>query len=184
MDDQVAAGFFHGEVGGGSALEDEGINRGRGWVGDDILTVAFGEDVGIITGITIEGIVTGPAIKGIIPIIAAQCVIAPVAIESVVVIPAVERVIALGTVDGEAHGGEIVHGEDLVVKDDAETLVAGGDEIVSQRHGIVSAVGVDDQVVAGLLHGKVGGWGTVKDEGIDRVCGCVLNDVLTVASDE
>ena len=188
MNDQVVTGLLHDEVGGGSPLEHKGVDGGGSRVRNGVVTVAFIKDIGIVAAATrefivagaavegviaviaIKGVVAGTSVENVIAIIAAQAVVAGITIEGIGVIPAAEGVIAVGTIDGEAHGGEISHGEGLIVKGDTEFTVASGAEVVGQGDGVVGAVGVDNQVIAGFCQDEVRGRGIVKDQGVDRIC--------------
>ena len=96
FDHQVVAGAGEHHIGRSRSFETKGIAPvgGVGIIGHRILSVAFGEDVGIgfiraagelvVTGTADQGIVTGSAVEGVVAFAAFQPVIAFIAAETIV----------------------------------------------------------------------------------------------------
>ena len=202
VDEQVIAHFFYRQVVSGGAFEDEGISLAVLIVIDSILAMAGPEAIGVAAFAAVEAVIAGTAVEGVVAVAAIQGVIAGTAVEGIItaiavqgvitvipeegvsVVPAAEAVILGGAVDGNAHGGDVLGGEGLIVEDNAEGAGISVTEIVRNGDGVIGTVGVDEQVIAHFFYRQVVSGGAFEDEGISLAVLIVIDSILAMAGPE
>ena len=93
LNDEVVSVFFHQQPGGLRALEDQSVDGAAGLVGDGVVAVSGGENIGVGTVTAGKGVVTCAAVEGVIPLLAVEAVVTVTAVQQVVAVLAVQAVI-------------------------------------------------------------------------------------------
>ena len=121
--------------------------------------------------------------QDVIATIAGDAVIAIAAMDSVIALPATDVVVFLRTAKVKGQFGDIGFFQHDIVKLEVVTVTVTAGEIVFQRHLVITAVGLDDEIIAFTAEDGVLGIypGKAQCVGLAVICRVITHGVVTMS---